>query len=471
MERSAPDPWSTGDSPCERPVPRPVMDVPGIKGSWKDVLGDDRRSGHGSAAPLPCHPAAVTQHATSHRPHGGGSIPGTAAERRQLPPLHLDRLKREIDSEPLPSVSEAAATSFSAVSTEASDAGKIDRRWMDLLGDGRNLRGDSAGHTQPAAVEPAAQTPETWWSSSFSWQEDPQWQTQSEESAWQESCSAQAFVPSGTPYGWHAEAWAGTHDRAVELADEALSEERASRASEVAREEWTEELPASRAAATSDWGVTEAQASSEMMACWGGHTEAWAGTEDWAHELANDAVSGDQMSRGAVAVGEDWTEERSVWRAPPTSDSTAIEAEPASKIPACSESHPASSRDWAGLLGDSRSLRGRRIPEDEARGSSPQTAEDGGASSLDDTETCGPTFPRSDDQPRFIHNGSAEVRCPWSKYCAPETNRVWYWNQISQECFFADSPGDWQQYFSDEFDQFWWWNNRTSQCFFEPTDP
>lgn len=267
MERSAPDPWSTGDSPCERPVPRPVMDVPGIKGSWKDVLGDDRRSGHGSAAPLPCHPAAVTQHATSHRPHGGGSIPGTAAERRQLPPLHLDRLKREIDSEPLPSVSEAAATSFSAVSTEASDAGKIDRRWMDLLGDGRNLRGDSAGHTQPAAVEPAAQTPEAIAAACDSiGARGCATAAHGLESAWQESCSAQAFVPSGTPYGWHAEAWAGTHDRAVELADEALSEERASRASEVAREEWTEELPASRAAATSDWGVTEAQASSEMMA-------------------------------------------------------------------------------------------------------------------------------------------------------------------------------------------------------------
>jgi len=69
------------------------------------------------------------------------------------------------------------------------------------------------------------------------------------------------------------------------------------------------------------------------------------------------------------------------------------------------------------------------------------------------------------------NSGSASTETPreevWERYNEPETQRVWFWNDATEEVFYADDASSgWEQWTSDDGKP-WWYHEETGRFFFE----
>lgn len=72
------------------------------------------------------------------------------------------------------------------------------------------------------------------------------------------------------------------------------------------------------------------------------------------------------------------------------------------------------------------------------------------------------------EESRPVAPSSAALEKCWARYLEPEAQRVWFWNSVSEEIFFADSAAEhgWEC-FRDEAGRTWWWHESTGRHFFE----
>lgn len=55
----------------------------------------------------------------------------------------------------------------------------------------------------------------------------------------------------------------------------------------------------------------------------------------------------------------------------------------------------------------------------------------------------------------------------WERYVEPQTQRVWFWREETQEVFYADDPASgWEGYFDAEGKP-WWFHAESGRFFFE----
>lgn len=57
-------------------------------------------------------------------------------------------------------------------------------------------------------------------------------------------------------------------------------------------------------------------------------------------------------------------------------------------------------------------------------------------------------------------------RGTWRRYREPESNRLWFLKEATNDSFFADAPGSWRQ-FADTDGRTWWWNQESNASFWE----
>mmetsp|Transcript_101031 Transcript_101031/g.245706 ORF Transcript_101031/g.245706 Transcript_101031/m.245706 type:complete len:463 (-) Transcript_101031:25-1413(-) len=55
----------------------------------------------------------------------------------------------------------------------------------------------------------------------------------------------------------------------------------------------------------------------------------------------------------------------------------------------------------------------------------------------------------------------------WERYVEPDSQRAWFWNEATEEMFYADDEeSGWQSFFNAE-DKPWWWHEATGRFFYE----
>lgn len=55
----------------------------------------------------------------------------------------------------------------------------------------------------------------------------------------------------------------------------------------------------------------------------------------------------------------------------------------------------------------------------------------------------------------------------WERYYEPGSHRTWFWNEATEEVFFADDAASGWERFEDAEGRPWWWNEATGCFFFE----
>lgn len=119
---------------------------------------------------------------------------------------------------------------------------------------------------------------------------------------------------------------------------------------------------------------------------------------------------------------------------------------------------------WRGHRnGECRSLSGPEVslPEQvQVKAAEPQrVAEENSQGGQDTTETA----VASTESPTTA-GGEGEA---WERFLDNDSQRVWFWNESSQEAFFADDEASGWQQFQDPGGQTWWWHEASNRFFFE----
>eukprot|EP00931_Biecheleriopsis_adriatica_P095099 TRINITY_DN6872_c0_g1_i1.p1 TRINITY_DN6872_c0_g1~~TRINITY_DN6872_c0_g1_i1.p1 ORF type:complete len:263 (+),score=73.72 TRINITY_DN6872_c0_g1_i1:117-905(+) len=114
------------------------------------------------------------------------------------------------------------------------------------------------------------------------------------------------------------------------------------------------------------------------------------------------------------------------------------------------------------ILRTTSNLQPERAPEEAASSPRPEKAPEKAASS-----------PRPEKAPEKAEDALAREDPGWVKYKDPNSSRIWYWNEHSEECFFAESAGasGWQAFKQEEQvdAKLWWWHEETLRLFFDPS--
>ena len=60
----------------------------------------------------------------------------------------------------------------------------------------------------------------------------------------------------------------------------------------------------------------------------------------------------------------------------------------------------------------------------------------------------------------------AKLSYHWEVYKLPDTEKLWFWNSMTDEYFHADQPGSWTLYRTEQGER-WWWNESTKEWFWQ----